>query len=181
MLTTHKMWGIESHENELAFPCDQFVNFFDDIYYRGITICAKPENIFRWLCQMRIAPYSYDWIDNLGRKSPSKLTSGADKLKTGQNVMTIFELIDFVQNKYLTIRTKKNQVKSTTFGSAVISYVIIQKNNGTCRLLVKLVVNYPKGLYGKFLRFILPLGDLIMMRCQLLNFKKLSEQMETGK
>jgi len=49
-----------------------------------------------------------------------------------------------------------------------------------CRLLVKLLVRFPKGPIGWFLRLLLPWGDLIMMRKQLLNFKALSEETSRG-
>jgi len=90
------IWGTEPHERLLDFPCDRFIEVFDEAYYRGITIQSKPEIIFRWLCQMRVAPYSYDWIDNFGRRSPRKLIPGLDNLAVGQTVMTIFELLDFI-------------------------------------------------------------------------------------
>jgi hypothetical protein len=176
MSTLSRIWGTEPRERLLDFPCDRFLEHFDDAYYRGITINARREVVFLWLCQMRVAPYSYDWIDNLGRQSPRRLTPGLDELEIGQRVMTIFELIDFVQNEHLTIRTKKEMPGSGIFGDAVVSYVIIPERNGGCRLLVKLLIQYPGGLPGRVMGLILPWGDLIMMRRQLRNFKKLSEQ-----
>ncbi len=88
-----KTWGTRPKERLSSFPCDRFMEICDDTYYRGITIQAKPELIFRWLCQMRVAPYSYDWIDNFGQKSPVRLIDGLDTLKMGQSVMTIFRII----------------------------------------------------------------------------------------
>jgi len=39
------------------------------VYFRGVTIRTGAPAIFRWLCQVRVAPYPYDWIDNGGRRS----------------------------------------------------------------------------------------------------------------
>jgi hypothetical protein len=63
------------------------------------------------------------------------------------------------------------------FGDVAVSYIIVPKNAGNCRLLVKLIVKYPLGLIGRLMRLLLPWGDLVMMRRQLLNFKELAEQM----
>ena len=90
--------------------------------------------------------------------------------------MTLFELVDYAHNEHLTMRTKKDRPISGIFGDVVVSYMIIPKKNGGCRLLVKLLVQYPRGLPGRVMRLLLPWGDLIMMRRQLCNFKKLSEQ-----
>jgi hypothetical protein len=177
MSSSSKSWGVHPHERLRRFPCDRFSIRFDDVYYRGIGIHAPPETVFRWLCQMRVAPYSYDWIDNLGRRSPPRLIPGLDDLNIGQDVMTIFELIDFTPDVHLTIRLKKNRSAHTLFGDVVVSYLVVDDNGIACRLLVKLLVAYPKGVLGALVRSVLPLGDLIMMRRQLLNFKRLSEQM----
>jgi hypothetical protein len=29
-----------------------------------VEIAAQPEEVFRWICQLRVAPYSYDWINH---------------------------------------------------------------------------------------------------------------------
>jgi hypothetical protein len=47
-------------------------------------------------------------------------------------------------------------------------------------LLVKLLVKHPRGLYGTLMRIVLPWGDLVMMRRQLLNLKRLAEATERG-
>ena len=52
-------------------------------------------------------------------------------------------------------------------------------SNRSCRLLVKLLVRYPGGVYGAFLRAFLPWGDLVMMRKQLLTLKALAETAAT--
>jgi len=147
---------------------------YHDAYYRGVAIHADPGIVFRWICQMKAAPYSYDWIDNFGRRSPQKLIPGLDELEIGQKIMFIFKLIDFDQKKHLTIRL--NKIPSKFFGDVVITYRIFSQSHCTCRLIVKILVRYPKGFLHRLLSCLFPLGDLIMMRRQLLNFKKLSEQ-----
>ncbi|MCK7580455.1 MAG: hypothetical protein MZV65_35625 [Chromatiales bacterium] len=61
--------------------------------------------VFRWLCQLRVAPYSYDWIDNLGRTSPGVLLPGLDALEAGQRFMTIFRLVAFAPGESITLET----------------------------------------------------------------------------
>ncbi len=178
MCSSFKVWGVSSHEREATYPCDAFMDVFDGAYYRGVTIHAAPATIFRWLCQMRVAPYSYDWLDNMGRKSPRELTPGLDELEGGQEFMTIFELAEFEADRHLTLRMKKDAHGYKLFGDGLVSYVIQPENEGSCRLLVKIIMRYPTGILGALMRLILPPGDWIMMRRQLLNFKELSERSE---
>ncbi len=177
MASVSHTWGTEPHERAGAFPCDRVVPCPDDAaYYRGVTIQASPQVVFRWLCQMRVAPYSYDWIDNLGRQSPRRLTPGLDELALGQEVMRNFELVDFARDQHFTVRVKATSLIRRICGDTAASYCVIPQGAGKCRLLVKAVVCYPRGIRGWLLRRVLPLGDLIMMRRQLLNFKELAEQ-----
>jgi hypothetical protein len=176
MLSITHNWGTGERERQFAFPCDSLISHPDDELYRGVTIDTAAEIVFRWLCQMRVAPYSYDWIDNFGRQSPRQLTPGVENLSVGQNMMTIFDLVDFEINRHVTIRIKPESIANKVFGDAVASYLIVPIDDKTCRLLVKLVGRFPRGVVGTLMGAFLPLGDLIMMRRQLLNFKRLAEQ-----
>ena len=168
-------WGTSPEERRLSYPCDKLIPHPDVSLYRGVTIEASPQTVFRWLCQMRVAPYSYDWIDNGGRESPPALTPGLEHLAMGQDVMQIFQLADFIPDQHLTIRIKASSRAQRLFGDLAVSYFIVPKGASSCRLLVKLVLQHPPGVWGKLMRSFLPWGDLIMMRRQLLNFKKLAE------
>ena len=176
MSSISETWGTQPEERRLSYPCDNVITQPDAALYRGVTINAPAETVFRWLCQMRIAPYSYDWIDNAGRRSPRELTPGLDQLVVGQDVMTIFELVAFERNRHLTLRMKRASRAARTFGDIAVSYVIEKGSPNSCRLLVKLIANYPRNAKGSVMKTLLPWGDLIMMRRQLLNLKQLAEQ-----
>ncbi len=179
-MTVSRTWGTTPEERRLVFPCDRSVERPKAAVYRGVTVRARPEAVFRWLCQLRVAPYSYDWIDNLGRRSPRSLTPGLDRLAVGQRVMTIFELVDFEPNRHLTIRLIPGSRATRLYGDITASYLIMPQGPGRCRLLAKLSIAYPRGWIGRLGRALLPWGDLIMMRRQLLNLKALAERMPSG-
>jgi len=168
-------WGTTAGERRLTYPCDDLSGTFKDAYFRGITIYATGETIFRWLCQMKVAPYSYDWVDNFGRTSPKILSPGLENLALGQTFMTIFTLAHFEKNRSITLRMKPDLHSFKLFGDVAVCYRIFAEARNRCRLVVKLIVRYPEGIAGVFMRKLLPLGDLVMMRRQLLNFKRLAE------
>jgi hypothetical protein len=168
-------WGTTKTERLLVFPCDGIIPNPDDSLYRGVTIDASPATLFRWLCQMRAAPYSYDWIDNGGRQSPRELSAGLEQLEVGQDVMRIFALVSFEKDRHITLRVKPRTRASRSFGDIAVSYLIVPGEQSTCRLVVKLIARYPSGVRGRLMSALLPWGDLIMMRRQLHNFKRLAE------
>ena len=163
-------WGSTVDERARPYPCDSFVASPDAALFRAIEVNAQPDEVFRWLCQLRVAPYSYDLIDNLGRRSPRQLTPGLIDLRVGQPVMTIFTLVGFESGEHLTIRMDHG-----LFGEIACSYVVSPAAEGS-RLVVKLLVRYRRGPLGVLMRWLLPLGDLIMMRRQLRTLAALAEQ-----
>jgi hypothetical protein len=169
-------WGVTEAERGEPFPCDGRCPTPDLALFRGVTVSAPPPVLFRWLCQLRVAPYSYDWLDNGGRRSPPTLTPGLDALAVGQRVMTIFDLVAFEPGRSLTIVNRARGGVRRPFGEVWMSYVIRPGEGAACRLLAKLLVRYPGGLTGWLLRGVLPAGDLVMMRRQFLNLKSLAER-----
>jgi hypothetical protein len=170
-----RAWGVTAEETALAFPGDRPEESDWDVCHRGISIKAPPAVVYRWLCQLRAAPYSYDWIDNLGRRSPCTLTAGLEQLERGQPVMTIFRLEDFTPGEQITIATVPGGRGTRSLGPSRVTYWARPDGAGGTRLLVKLRLRYPRGAWGRVLQTLLPWGDLVMMRRQLMNLRDLAE------
>ena len=166
-------WGSTAQERQLDFACNRFVPNPDQSLYRAVTVDASPATLFRWLCQLRAAPYSYDWLDNFGRRSPRRLTPGLDQLQVGQRIMTVFRVVAFERDRHITAVL---QGASRLFGDLAITYLIVPEGDERCRLVVKIAVAYPRTPIGAAVRALLPAGDLVMMRKQLLTFKELAER-----
>jgi len=168
------VWGSTRAERERAFPCDRHLNGASDALFRAVDVEAPPTAVFRWLCQLKVAPYSYDWVDNFGRQSPPTLMPGLDALEVGQRMMTWFELVEFERDGHLTVLLKA-PVPDALLGRLAASYVVVPRGETAARLIVKMKVQYPCGPIGWALRRILPWADLVMMRKQLLTLKSLAE------
>jgi|SRR5581483_38535 len=169
-------WGSTAAERAEAFPCDRLMAHPPMRLYRAVAVAAPPDLVFRWLCQLRAAPYSYDLIDNRARRSPQTLTPGLERLEPGQRFMRIFRLVEFEPGRSLTVRST-----GTVFGEVLVSYRVAEAGPGACRLVAKLLVAPPAGPLGSLpARGLLAAGDLVMMRRQLLNIAQLSERDARG-
>ena len=164
-------WGVAHEEESLSFPVDSVMPEANGAWYRGVTVEAPAHTLFRWLCQLRMAPYSYDWIDHRGRTSPRELTSGADELAVGQRVMSVFELVAVERGRHLTLRLKRTH----GFPPVALSYMVVPDDEKTTRLLVKVLVHY-EGLRGLLFRPWFARADLFMMKKQLETLKTLAEE-----
>jgi len=140
---------------------------------RAVDVNASPELVFRWLCQLRAAPYSYDWIDNLGRRSPQKLTVGLDRIELGQPFL-IARVVSFEHGHHLTGAAQERPEK--LFGVLALTYQITPRSPGGSRLVVRLNVENRPSPWRGARRTTLAWGDLVMMRRQLLNLKALAER-----
>jgi hypothetical protein len=173
MASVATTWGSTAQEREAPFPCDAYLEDAKQLLFRAVTVRAPPTIVFRWLCQLKVAPYAYDWIDNWGRTSPRAWTPGADSLARGQRFMQIFELVDYSRDEHLTLVLRR---ASALFGHIALSYLLRPLANGDTRLVVKMRVDHGGGWLARIRAALLAWGDWVMMRKQLLTLKRLAER-----
>jgi hypothetical protein len=166
-------WGSTAIERSAPYPCAEVLPDARKSLHRAIDVDAPPATVFRWLCQLRVAPYSYDILDNLGRRSPRSLTPGLEDLQNGQTFMMIYELASFVPGRSITVASK---MFKWMIGDQVITYQVDAKPDGGTRLIANRRVKPPRGIFWPMVNFNLPIIDLIMTRKQLRTLKKLAER-----
>lgn len=158
-------WGVSESETLRSYPCDEFVSSPTLQAWRGVRVEALATAVWPWIAQVRLAPYSYDWIDNLGRRSPRELASLPEP-QVGDTFTTaagrgLGRVVSVDPGKQLT----------GTIMRACMSYVLVPYEPGVTRLLLKVVMRT-----ARWAAVGLSIGDLVMARRQLLNLKQLAEQ-----
>lgn len=157
-------WGVRDDEVARTYPCDELVPGAAVQLWRGVTVHADAPTVWRWLRQVQLAPYSYDWVDNLGRRSPCTVQVMDDPAAGQHFSMTagrwkVGQMLAVEPGVHLTAQIL----------GAVMSYVVVPEGDST-RLLLKIV------LPGKpWYATPLALGDWPMARKQLLTFRRLAE------
>ncbi len=170
-----RYWNVTGAEREAGYPCDPYAEPAYEPVLRAVDVDAPAAAVFRWLCQLKVAPYSYDLLDNLGRRSPRELTPGAERLGRGQRFL-IFELVDFEPDRHLTGLTFP--AARLIFGPIAGTYLVTPVGDGASRLVVKLCIGRA-GPLNETRATLLAWGDLLMMRKQLLTIKDLAEASPT--
>ena len=149
---------------------------------RSIEICANASDIFVWLSQLRIAPYSYDLIDNRCKKSPDFIIENLPPLKANTHYLLAFHVIEFEENSFIAGRfcVPINPPVSYYLKDLYIEYRIAEQGARTT-LWCKLRGYYNTDIFSKGFFFIFSIINKIMTARQLKNIKKLSERLISGK
>jgi len=160
-------WGVTQAETLRRYPCDDLVP--DPVLqaWRGVTVRARPDEVWPWVAQIRLAPYSYDWIDNLGRRSPQDLRDLPEPF-VGESFTVALGGRRF--GRILAVEPRRH-LTAPIMGE-VMSYMLVPDDDGMqTRLLLKIVT-----AGGRMIAPLLSVGDLIMARRQLLNLAALAER-----
>ena len=165
------VWGATPEEVAASYPGEQHVPPGSVRMIRAVDTTADRHELFTWLCQMRRAPYSYDLIDNRGRRSPRTADPALRELAAGQRIAKIFTVVDFVEDDSITMRLRPGSM----FGDLVMTYAIREGAAGR-RLVGVLELPHRSGVRPAVNRWLLGWGDLVMMRKQLRTLTGLAER-----
>ncbi len=171
LLDRTRYWHATAAEIEAEYPAHRHATPPYRTLIRAVDIAAPPDVVFRWLCQLKVAPYSYDWIDNRGRRSPRELTPGAEELAVGQ-LLIVARIVEFEPGRHITAVSTPGA--TALFGPFVMTYQVTPAGAGSW--LVACLDITVRSTLGRLRADLLTFGDLVMMRRQLLNLKVLAER-----
>lgn len=149
---------------------------------RSVEIQAHAHDIFLWLKQLRVAPYSYDFIDNRRMKSPDFIIENLPPMKVNTHFLLACHVTEFEENSFIVCRFCEpiNLPFNLCLRGLYIEYRI--SGQGSKAYLWCKVKGYirpdifSRGFFHGF-----SVVNKIMMTRQLKNIKKLSEQFSAGK
>jgi len=148
---------------------------------RYIEIGAGKSHVFAWLSQLRLAPYSYDYIDNRGRRSPYFIVRNLPPIKNGTHCLLAFHVHAFEEDSFLVCRFCEpiNKPLNLFLKALYIEYRLVE-DGGSTHLWCKVLGQVNRGIVSRT-AFLMILGiNRIMLGRQLQVIKKLSERLAAG-
>ncbi len=140
-------WNATDDERTRKWPCDAYAADADTAFFRAIDVAAPVSVVYRRLCHIRRAPYSYDWADNFGLPSPRRLIPEIENLEVGQRAMHLFRIAAFERDASLTL-VLASAIGRATMGMLVGSYDVRPNAHGT-RLAMKVLRATPRNAFGR--------------------------------
>ena len=150
---------------------------------RAITISAPPAEVFPWIRQMgfgRAGWYSYDIVDNLGRRSAKTIKPQWQEVHTGDAIPGgpidfYADLVNAPRTLVMSLRGQGRIAKRICFS---LAYELHDHPTGT-RLVARVRARTNLPLGGLMARYLLGPGDGIMLRKQLRNIARRAESATT--
>lgn len=174
-------------EKSLSEPCF-FVDSLPDIIdtdckelIRSVEIQAHANEIFLWLKQLRVAPYSYDFIDNRRMKSPDFIIENLPPLKANIHFLLACHVTEFAEDSFIICRFCQpvNLPFNLSLRELFIEYRISAQGSKSC-LWCKVKGYIRRDILSRGFFHVFSLVNKIMMTKQLKNIKKFSERLSAG-
>ncbi|RPJ18584.1 MAG: hypothetical protein EHM33_31770 [Chloroflexi bacterium] len=171
-------WGATDVEVKRSMPGDEIVDKPSFNATRAVTIHAPAQHIYPWIVQMgvtRAGWYSYDLLDNLGRRSAESILPEHQNLQIGDLIPLSpdgkqgMRVRSFRKNKWMLWWDEK--------GDTSWVWEIRPEGEGNARLITRVRVKYrwfsPAILFNLLIEFF----DILMMRKSMLGIKRRAEKL----
>ena len=148
---------------------------------RHIDIDTRAHHVFTWLSQLRVAPYSYDYLDNRGRRSPYFIVKNLPPLRINTHCLLAFHVYAFEENAFLVCRFCEpiNPPLDHFIKGLYIEYHLEERGDMT-HLWCKVLGFVNRGIVSRTAFSMICGINRIMMTRQLKVIKRLSERLAAG-
>lgn len=165
-------WGATPAEVARSLPSDQLVKRPTFNATRAISIDAPPESVWPWLVQMglsRAGWYSYDILDNLGRRSARRIVPELQHLGEGDIVPMS---PDGKQGMRVHSMEESRSMVWSEPGRTTWAWQLDEAAGGGTRLITRVRSHYAWFSPSIAFSLLLEFGDIWMMRKMLLNLRE---------
>jgi hypothetical protein len=173
----HLAWGATDDEALSVMPGDAFVPKPHFAPTRAITIDAPPDEVWPWLEQLgygRAGWYSYDLLDNLGRKSADQIRVDLQGLRAGDRIPMGPVVTD--ETAWVVDRIDPPHEMVWTMPSSSWAWRLEALPGDRTRLVTRIRLRYRLGPTLPLELVLLEIGDFWMMRKELRSIKELVER-----
>jgi len=170
----HLRWGATDEEVKRVMPGDELCDKPHLDSTRAVTIDATPEQTWPWIAQLgrgRGGWYSYDLIDNRGKRSSETILPEFQELRAGDFLPTGFgegfKVVDVKPNQFLALQ-------AGSLGSWTIGLYCAGRSSTrlVSRVRIRWNLRNPKSAV---LAAVVDPGDFVMMRKMMLGIKRRAE------
>jgi hypothetical protein len=173
-------WGATDEEVARPMPGDEIVPRPTFNATRAVTVNGRPEDIWPWIVQIgfggagRAGWYSYDLIDNLGRRSAERVIPELQHIEVGDFIpifgKTGFWVKAFSPNGWILWGDKGRNNLTWLWALHPI-------DGNRTRLITRVRLRYVWTSSEILFNLVLDVGDIVMMRKCLLGIKRRAEEL----
>jgi hypothetical protein len=170
-------WGATDAEVKRSMPGDEIVSKPSFNATRAVTIHAPAQNIYPWIVQMDVTQagwYSYDLLDNLGRRSAESLLPEHQNIQIGDLIPISPDGKQGMWVKYF--RKNKWMLWWDKKGDTTWIWEIHPEGENQFRLITRIRVKYRLFSSAVLFNLLTEFFDLLMMRKSMLGIKRRAEK-----
>ncbi len=170
-------WGATDAEVKRSMPGDEIVSQPSFNATRAVTIHAPAQNIYPWIVQMGVSRagwYSYDLLDNVGRRSAERILLEHQNIQIGDLIPISPDgkqgmwVKYFRKNKWILWWDKK--------GDTTWVWEIHPEGENQFRLITRVRVKYRLFSSAVLFNLLTEFFDILMMRKSMLGIKRRAEK-----